>query len=212
LPENLRLGQSNGSFLQTLKICIKGCCFLTPLIVVFFLIALLFCLFLVFAFVPYLFSHFTIIMPCYCHALLALVLCCSCALLVFSPCYYHALLVVTLCFLSCIVVPRLTLVPCKSHILLSYLATFYYLTLLLSHLVTRTLLPYCCCPAIMHCYLALAPCYSPFSSTSRPPPIVVLLPCYLFSCLITMLCQLVVPPHSLLQVEELEATPTNFIQ
>jgi len=130
------------------------------------------------------------------------------------PCLLSRLAIIMFCLLSCLVVPHLTLVPCQFHILFSCLVTFYYHVLLLLHLATLT--P--CCLTVVALPLRVATLPSRLVvrhfqvPPTPPPPIVVLLPCCSFSCLITMPCQLVLPLHSLLQVEELEATPINFIQ
>ncbi len=133
----------NDSFLQTLKIWIKGCCLLTHPIVVLFLGTLLFCLFLVFIFAPHMFSQLAVVTACCCYALLVLAPSYSCALLALTPCYCLSLLLarlasITLCLLSHLVVSCLVIVPCRFHTLLLCLATFYYHALLLSHLAILT--------------------------------------------------------------------------
>ncbi len=104
-----------------------------------------------------------------------------------------------------------TLFPCLTTLFL-HLATIYYCVLLLLHFVALVitpcylhLLPYC------HC-LAIVPCCLPFSGTFPPQHIVASSPCCSLSYLVVLPCQLVFLLHSLVQVDELGATPINFIQ
>ncbi len=130
----------NNSFLQTLKTCIKGCCFLTPLNVVFFfpcsIVVLL--MFLVFN------VGFVFIFGFYFHCLVALVLllciaafaphlACSCALLLSCLVYSCALLLSCLVYSCALLLMCLVFAPCYST---PCCVTFTPCCSLLSHLAT----------------------------------------------------------------------------
>ncbi len=135
------------------------------------------------------------------------------------PCYSRCFVVLKIMFsyLHLAALPllfshlaALEVAPCYSRI-----TPYYFCALLLTTLLHFIIMPYVvhivsCCSwlVIVPCYLAIAPyCYallvvvpcclaitpncSPFSSTSWPSPIVVLLPCYLLSCLVALPSQLV---------------------
>ncbi len=70
-----------------------------------------------------------------------------------------------------------------------------------------------CCSALLAvrpCCPTIVPCYSPFSSTSWPPPPCFSLACYSVSHLVALPCQLVLSSHSLMQMEELGYQQPSF--
>ncbi len=141
-----------------------------------------------------------------------------CTLLLSKLCF--AFLV--LCFVAfapCCSLPCCTLLSCFTLLVLCLVAWVTLLfTICCSWFVTHALLP--CNHALLvvgPCYLAIMPsCLHFFGSPHPPPPppplpLVILLPCCSLSCLVALPCQLVFPPHSLMQMEELGVTPTSFI-
>lgn len=142
-----------------------------------------------------------------------------------APCYSCTLLLIVYCIslthltllTSCLFtrIVLLFMLFCCSH-----LATFatllfapcYFRCLAIRALLLLKLHPATYALLLCHRCPTITPCCSPFLGTSYPSPIVASLPCCSLSRLVVMPCQLVFPPHSLVQVEELGTTPTSVIQ
>ncbi len=174
--------------------------FVSCSIVVLFIFGFYFRTLLVFA--PYcchalLLSHLVVVVPSLSLHLVALAPYLLLRLVVVAPCCCHALLLSRFACYHALLLCLVNLAPCSCALSILHLALvpcyFLLLCLIVTSYYSRALLLYYSCFAIVCCYLAIMPCCS-------------------FLCFITLPCQVVLPPHFFMQVEELKTTPTNFIQ